>query len=94
MNKKQGGAKMTINQFKKWKNKKKEEINLKAENHFSNWFSFIQKSGNQFKSDKNTKKWNLFKKWKIAFQSDFHLPIQKRGNHFKKWKTLKKRKSV
>ena len=42
-------------------------------NHFSNRFSFTQKRGIQFKSEKTLKRGNQYKKWKITFQTDFHL---------------------
>ena len=39
--------------IKSKKTQKKREIRLKIKNHFSNWFSFIQKRENQFKSEKH-----------------------------------------
>ena len=42
------------------------------------------------KVTKTLKRGNKFKKLKIAYQTDLHLPIQKRGNHFETVKNTKK----
>ena len=85
-------------QFKKLENTKKRGDQLKnKEKSLSNWFLNVQKRENHFESEKTLKKRKLVIKWKLTFQTDFHLfknleisfkseKTQKRENQFKKWK--------
>ena len=87
MNKKEkgGGLRWQLISLKSEKTEKKEEINLKTENHFSNWVSFIQKFGNQFKCDKNTKKRKSVLKMKNRFSIRFSFTYSKKRKSINKF---------